>query len=69
MLRTRTRERILLDACLAAKQPLVVDNAEPHRGRARPLHRGGCGGEVRDRWHYFRSTAEESLAVNERRGA
>jgi predicted kinase len=26
MLRTRRRERILLDACLTARQPLVIDN-------------------------------------------
>src|SRR4051812_24294538 len=29
MLRTRRRERLLLEACLAGKQPLVVDNTNP----------------------------------------
>lgn len=29
MLRTRNRERILLEACLEAKQPFVVDNTNP----------------------------------------
>ncbi len=29
MLRTRHRERILLDACIAAKQAFVVDNTNP----------------------------------------
>ncbi len=29
MLKTRHRESILLDACLAAKQPCVIDNTNP----------------------------------------
>src|SRR5436309_15387453 len=29
MLRTRHREQVLLAACLASKQPLVVDNTNP----------------------------------------
>lgn len=29
MLRTRYREKLLLDACLAAKQPVVIDNTNP----------------------------------------
>jgi predicted kinase len=29
MLRTRHREQVLIKACLAAKQPLVVDNTNP----------------------------------------
>lgn len=38
MLKTRHREQILLDACLRAKQPLVIDNTNPIRAvRARYL--------------------------------
>ena len=29
MLRTRNREQILLDACLRARQPFVIDNTNP----------------------------------------
>lgn len=29
LLRTRHRERLLLDACLAARQPFVIDNTNP----------------------------------------
>ena len=29
MLRTRTRERLLMDACIEAKQPFVIDNTNP----------------------------------------
>jgi len=31
MLKTRHREKLFLDACLAAKQPFVVDNCNPAR--------------------------------------
>jgi hypothetical protein len=35
MLHTRNRERILLQACLAAQQRCVIDNTNPRReGRA-----------------------------------
>ncbi|MDK2125105.1 AAA family ATPase [Parachitinimonas caeni] len=30
MLRTRRREAILLEACLAAQQPVLIDNTNPH---------------------------------------
>jgi predicted kinase len=29
MLKTRNREKIILDACLNAKQPIVIDNTNP----------------------------------------
>lgn len=36
MLRTRNRERIIFQACLQAKQPMVVDNTNPtKKDRAR----------------------------------
>lgn len=35
MLRTRRRERLLFEACLAAKQPFIVDNTNTARA-------GGC---------------------------
>ncbi|WP_374352337.1 AAA family ATPase [Chitinimonas sp.] len=38
MLRTRHRERVLLEACIAAKQAMVIDNTNPTRAdRARYL--------------------------------
>ena len=33
MLRTRSREDVLLHACLAAQQPFVVDNTNPTAGQ------------------------------------
>ena len=35
MLKTRHREKCLLEACLAAKQPFVVDNTNPARADRR----------------------------------
>ncbi|HET9399381.1 MAG TPA: ATP-binding protein [Candidatus Acidoferrales bacterium] len=32
MLRTRNREQILLDACVRARQPFVIDNTNPTSG-------------------------------------
>ena len=41
MLRTRHRERLLIGACLEAKQPFVVDNTNPNGRGAQTLHRAG----------------------------
>ena len=44
MLRTRNRERLLLDACIEAKQPFVIDNTNPTvEERARYIFRPGKG--------------------------
>ncbi len=31
MLKTRSRERIILEACIKAKQPIVIDNTNPSK--------------------------------------
>lgn len=67
MLKTRHRERILLEACLASKQPFVVDNTNPtkqDRGRyIRPARAAG----FRVVGYYFQSRIEECKRRNERR--
>ena len=61
MLRTRHRERVLFEACLSAKQPLVVDNTnltrEARAGYIEPARRAGFGVVC----YYFRSVVAESL--------
>ena len=64
MLRTRHRERILFEACLEAKQPVVIDNTNPTRedraryiGPARQHHFGVVG-------YYFQSQLQEAMARN-----
>lgn len=64
MLRTRHRERLLFEACLLAKQPLVVDNTNLSRTDranyivpARAADFGVVG-------YYFRSVLAESMTRN-----
>ena len=64
MLRTRTREGVLLHACLAAKQPFVVDNTNPTaelRGRYVALaHAAGFEAHV----YYLDCPLQEALQHN-----
>src|SRR5262245_142964 len=64
MLRTRHRERLLLRACLAGKQPFVVDNTTPAPAdRTRYVEPARAAG-FRVTGYYFRSTAREALERN-----
>lgn len=67
MLRTRHREGVLLEACLKAKQPFVVDNTNPTRAdRARYVEAAKAAGfEVAG--FFFQSRIEEALASNRAR--
>ena len=68
MLRTRNRERILFEACLSAKQPLVVDNTNLTRAaRAAFIEPARCAGFAVV-GYYFRSVVAESLVRNAERG-
>src|SRR5262249_57798022 len=67
MLRTRTRERILFEACLAAKQPLVMDNTNCTAAERRAYIAPAVVARFEVVGYYFRSSAEEALATNERR--
>ena len=67
MLKTRHREQILFNACLTAKQPVVIDNTNPAIGdrlRYIPLakeHRFSVTG------YYFYSSLEECKQRNSKR--
>ena len=64
MLRTRHREAVLLDACLAAKASFVVDNTNPSREeRARYVSPSGDAG-FRVVGYYFASRAQDALVRN-----
>jgi predicted kinase len=67
VLRTRHREGVLYDACLQAKQPVVLDNTNPSRSeRARYIDPARAAGfEVVG--YYFRSVVSECLARNDAR--
>ncbi len=67
MLRTRHRETLLLDACIAAKQPFVVDNTNPAKAdRARYIPKAKEAG-FQIAGYYFRSTVGECMRRNEAR--
>ena len=67
MLRTRRRERLLLAACIEAKQPFVVDNTNPTVAERAVYIRAAREAGFRVVGYYFRSRVEDCLRRNERR--
>ena len=64
MLRTRNREDILLEACLRAKQPFVVDNTNPTvESRAKYLNIAHDAG-FSVIGYYFQSKVQDSIERN-----
>ncbi|KAB2929794.1 MAG: AAA family ATPase [Leptonema illini] len=67
MLKTRNRENILYQACLTAKQPVVVDNTNPGKeDRRRYIEPARLAG-FRVAGCYFESKTNDALQRNERR--
>jgi predicted kinase len=67
MLRTRHRERILLEACLVAQQPFVVDNTNVTvTQRARYIAAARAAG-IRVVGYYFPCGIQEAVARNRER--
>ena len=72
MLKTRNRERILLDACLSVGQPIVIENTNhTPKDRMRYICRASESGSQTDDFRivgfYFQSIARECLARNKNR--
>lgn len=67
MLKTRHREWVLFQACLEAKQPVVVDNTNPTKiDRARYIIPAKAAG-FRIIGYYFQSGIDDALKRNRRR--
>lgn len=67
MLRTRRREQILFDACLAAQQSLVIDNTNPTKAdRARYIAAARNAG-FRIIAYFFNSTVRDAIQRNNQR--
>ena len=67
LLKTRHRERVLLEACILAKQPFVVDNTNPLAAdRARYIHPARDAGFTVT-GYFFRATTREAIARNKQR--
>jgi predicted kinase len=67
MLKTRHREILLLEACLEAKQPFVVDKTNASREERARYILAAKAYHFRVVGYYFRSNYEESLARNNQR--
>jgi predicted kinase len=67
MLRTRNRERVLLSACLEAKQPFVIDNTNLTRqARAGYISLAKAAG-FSVTGYYFKSALKAALERNSQR--
>jgi predicted kinase len=69
MLRTRPRERRLLQACVEARQRFVVDNTNPTRAERQLYIRPAREAGFRVIGYYFQSRVEDCMRRNERRPA
>lgn len=67
MLKTRTRESLLLKACLAAKQPFVVDNTNLTKASRQPYIELAKRYGFRISCYYFPAVVKEVLARNKQR--
>jgi hypothetical protein len=67
LLKTRNRERLLLEACLVGKQPFVVDNTNPLAAdRAKYVQPARAAGFFVS-GYFFRATTREAIARNKQR--
>jgi predicted kinase len=69
MMKTKARERILLGACLAAKQPFVLDNTNPTASQRAEIIEPARAAGFRVVACYFRCGLREALWRNQRRPA
>ena len=67
MLRTRHRERILIQACLQARQPVVIDNTNPTQERRKQYVSLAKQHGFTVVGYYFQSVAVDCLARNRSR--
>jgi predicted kinase len=67
MLRTRHREKLLVKACLEARQPLVIDNTNATRTERQRYFRLATDHGCKVSGFYFQSIAAECLARNKGR--
>lgn len=68
MLRTETREKILIEACLRAKQPFVLDNTNVTREKRAHYIAQAKAAKFRVIGYFFDCPAPEALKRNDQRG-
>ena len=69
LLKTRHRERRLLDMCVDTRMPFVVDNTNPTRAEREPYIRLSKQAGFRVVGYYFQSRVEDCLRRNQQRAA
>lgn len=67
MLRTRLRERGIIDACLAFKQPLVIDNTNPTQDQRAVYLKKARAAKFAATAYFFDVPGEHLLARNAQR--
>lgn len=67
MLRTETREKILIEACLRAKQPFVLDNTNVTREKRAGYIAQAKAARFRIVGYFFDCPVKEALQRNEQR--
>jgi predicted kinase len=67
MLRTEAREKILIEACLRAKQPFVLDNTNVTAEKRAPYIKQANAANFRVVGYFFDCPVEEALKRNEGR--
>jgi len=67
MLKTRSSEDILLDACIKAKQPFVVDNTNPSIEDRKKYIDIAKNAKFRVVGYYFQSNIADAIMRNEKR--
>ena len=67
MLRTRHRERLLIGACLEAKQPFVVDNTNPTAEERRRYVEPARAARFQVHGYYFAADVQDCLRRNAER--
>ena len=67
MLKTRNRQHVLVSACLAARQPFVVDDTNAAKSRRAEFIEPTRAAGVRVAGYYFRCALREALGRNRRR--
>jgi predicted kinase len=67
MLKTRNREDILLEACVKAKQPFVVDNTNPTDMDRKKYIDIAKAADFKVVGYYFQSNINEAVLRNENR--
>lgn len=64
LLRTRRRERLLIEACLEAKQPFVVDNTNPTRAERAAYIAPSRARDFRVAGYFFAADPRAAFARN-----